>query len=191
MSIPKNSPIEGTFHFLTSWEMLVVQGISVAIVAFSPDDVLTRYSILAGFVAAVAEWIPAVRAYQRVSEFPQVSGLYFSVMFFITPLILLYSFRRRGVLLESMVAAYEKRPIRYCILAVPACAFFLSMPLVSYIFVNGKNEWFPSMPMRSSKLSLAILGWLAAGGSAWSAISCVMLVIILFSGKLQKIKPRN
>ena len=90
MSISKNSPIGGTFHFLTSWEILVVQGVSVAIVAFSPDDVLSRYSILARFVGAVAEWIPAVGVYQRVSVFPQVSGLYFSVMFFVTPLILLY-----------------------------------------------------------------------------------------------------
>lgn len=187
----EKKPAWGWFDFLATWEMLVIQGISVAIVVFSPNDVLTRYPMVAGFVGAVAEWIPAVIALQRVSDFPEVSGLYFSVMFLVTPLIVVCAFRTREPVVAAMATAFVGRSVGFWFLVVLFSTFFLFTPFLFYMWNSGRNELFPLMPMRSSKLSLAVLGWCESGGVAWVLVSHVMQISIYVAGNLMKSKSRG
>jgi hypothetical protein len=163
-------PVRELLRFLMSWEMLLVQGASVALVVFTPDDVLNRHAALGSFVDVVAEWLPPVAAHQRVSEFPQVTGLYFSIMFFVTPVILAYSgYMRRLVFKNSN--EFDRKPMRYCISAITCFIFCMFSPPFLYIWNDARYEFFPSIPIRSSKISLGAVGWFSAGGAAWVMIS--------------------
>lgn len=171
--------------------MLIIQGISVAIVVFSPNDVLTRYPMVASFVATVAGWFPAVKSLQRVSDFPEVSGLYFSVMFFVTPLVLVCAFRARESVVRGMTGAWVRKSVGQWFLVVLLCAIWLTMPFSSYVWNDGRDELFRFLPMRSSKLVLAILGWCAAGGLAWAGVSYAMFIFIYVVRNVVKIKSRG
>jgi hypothetical protein len=187
MESPEKRPERELLHFLTSWEMLIVQGVSVALVALSPDDVLARYPSLAVFVSAAAEFIRPISAYQRVSDFPQVSGLYFSVMFFVTPLMVLYSWRMRSHALRGITEMSKKRPMVWFVAAISTIVIGVITPILLYVWANG-SEVFPSMPMRSSKMSLALLGWLAAGGLAWGLATEALFIAVVLMRKLTKLR---
>ncbi|MEJ8794665.1 hypothetical protein WKR88_00055 [Trinickia caryophylli] len=190
MTSSEKKPVRELLRFWTSWEMLIIQGVSVAIVVFSPDDVLTQYPMLSEFVDVVARWFPPLSAQQRVSEFPQVTGLYFSVMYFVTPLILFQSPRAKNEIFKGG-KNYDIRPIRYWVAAVMCCAFCLLSPFFLYLWDDAKDELLPSTPIRSSKLWLAVLGWTSAGGWAWLTISHTMWIPIFAVGKILKIKLRD
>jgi hypothetical protein len=187
--MPNSNKKPALDRFLIAREILVIQGVSVALVAFSPADILSRQPALARFVAIVADWIPPISAYQRVSEFPEVCGFYFSVMFLITPVLLLYSWRTRGYALQCIATAAERRPLVWNVTSIASIGFCLIMPLVLYLWANG-SEVFPLMPLRSSKVSLAIFGWIAAGGVGWLLLPHGICVAVIFL-KTRIIKQRK
>jgi hypothetical protein len=171
MSTCDKNPVRELLRFLLSWEMLVIQSTSVALVVFAPDDVLTKHPELRSFVSVVEKWIPPVVDYQSVSSFPEISGFYFSIMFLLTPIILFYSPYMRDLTFKFSVIDYKSRPIRYWVAAIVCCLFCVLTPPFLYFWNDAKYEFFPSMPIRSSKISLAMLGWFAAGGAAWILVS--------------------
>ena len=171
MADSNSQPVRELLRFLSSWEMLVVQGLSMSIVGLSPDDVLTRYSVLATFVHWLGTWIRPVVHYQQLSQFPQITGVYFSIMFLVTPIILFYSPKMKRLVFRYGEAGFIERPIRFCVGAIMLCLFcILSIPFF-YIWNRAEDEFFPFLHIGSSKFSLAIVGWVAAGGGAWVIIS--------------------
>lgn len=183
-------PIRELLRFLTSWQMLVIQGGGIAIVALSPNDVLTRCPALREFVYFISRVIPPVEAYQKVSNFPEVSGLYFSVMFCVTPLLTLYAWKTRRYAIEGIEIASKRRPTMWVVAALMSIPFCMSMPLLLYVLANG-SEIFPLMPMRSSKTSLAVFGWAAAGGVAWVLVPHGLCLTVVLTRKLLEQKPRE
>ena len=174
MPSSNRQPIRELLRFLLSWEMLVIQGVSVALAVFAPDDVLSRYPEVDTFVHTVEKWIPPVVGYQAVSDFPQVTGVYFSIMFLLTPIILFYSSYMRNLTFRFSEIEYDLKPVRYWIAAVVCALFCAFTPPFLYFWNDAKYEFFPSMPIRSSKVSLAFLGWFAAGGGGWILVSHAM-----------------
>jgi hypothetical protein len=165
---------------MTSWPLRLTLGLSVLIVVLSPDDVLTRYPVLAGFVNMMARWIRPISAYQRVSEFPEVTGLYFSVMFVVTPIMLLHFVGRVHLIFMKIEGAFSKRPIAAFPIMIGGILLAVDSFFLTYIRADG-DEWVSRIPMRSSKLSLAVTGWFAAGGCAWllipGGIGAIIVVI--------------
>jgi hypothetical protein len=100
-------------------------------------------------------------------------------MFLLTPLILLNSRRVTVVALKSEVI-HKSSSLKYRFCALTAFIFSALPPTFFYFLVGGKNEMFPSIPMRSSKLALAILGWCPTGGIAWMLVVHTMRVPTLF-----------
>lgn len=182
MPSPNKKSARQSFRILIDREILVILGLSVAIVAFTPDDILSRQPVLATFVETVTDLIPPISAYQRVSAFPELSALYFSVMFLATPFLLIYSWRTRRYALQCIETAANERPFVWYMAAILSTAFCFAMPPVLYIWANG-SEFFPLMPMRSSKVSLALFGWVAAGGVGWLLLPHGVCIAVVFLKK--------
>jgi hypothetical protein len=184
MQVPEKRPVRELFRFLTSWEMLVVQGISVALVMFAPDDVLTQYPMLGEFVDSMETWIPSVADYRSRSDFPQVAGMYFSVMFVVTPIILFYSPKMKNLVFMHGEIDYATRPIRFLIASVVFFALCIFVPPFFYCWNHAQEEFFTLFPVKSSKFSLAVLGWFSAGGGAWAIISHTIWIPIFAVKKI-------
>ncbi len=65
------------------WQIAHVIGIALPALVFwfAPDDVLTRYPVLATITGVLKEWIPSVRNMAEFSTFPQVAELGMSAIF--------------------------------------------------------------------------------------------------------------
>ena len=176
--------------FLFSWQMSIIIGLGVLITLFAPDNVLTRYRAIAVFVEWMGGWISPIAAYRRASKFPEIAGLYFSVMFIVTPLIMIHLFSRIDLILRDAASAFDRKPLLSYFSAMILIFIAGAMPFMLYVWADGA-EIIPSIPINSSKLALGIFGWLAAGGIAWILIPYGVGVLIVAIKRLFNINSRG
>jgi hypothetical protein len=101
-----------TFFFFRSREVLFVLVTSAIVAVGAPVNVLTRSPSLSRFVSLMLHRFPSVSGYIEVSEFPQISGIYFSVSALITPILLVYFWRVRSFYIERMNEKFQQSSLR-------------------------------------------------------------------------------
>lgn len=160
---------------LKSWEFLSILFVSIVIGSLLPTDILDRLPMLGRWVHAVATWFPTVDAHRRTSAFPEISALYFATLLVITPILTVFHFRNRAFYLARLHQAYLKRHARY-LLAI--AALLLITPCFFYLFyLRNDGDAYSGMAINQSRIALATLGWIFAGGGAWVSLSLASLAI--------------
>ncbi|WP_175778550.1 hypothetical protein [Burkholderia anthina] len=161
-------------NWISSWEMILIFSVSAGIVIFSPDTVLSTHPLLATFVATIAQHFPSIGHYQAKSQFPEVTGLYFSIVPFITPMVLVQMIRTRANTLTDMRVRRRRHPVKWLtsvILIIPVVIFGL------YILIEHNNGiQLSGMPIDRSKFALTVFGWIFAGGAIWGGVGILIIL---------------
>lgn len=165
-------------NWISSREMILIFSVSASIVIFSSDTVLSTHPPLAAFVAAMTQYFPEIGHYQARSRFPEVTGLYFSIMLFITPAVLAQMIRTRMHVLSDMRARQKRHPVKWLISSTLIISLLISC---LYILINHNNGiQLPGMPIDQSKFALTASGWIFAGGAIWGSIGLLINLSMAF-----------
>jgi len=125
---------------------------------FAPLDVLDQSAALRSFTDLMGGIFPTVVGYKKSSKFPQVSALYFSLMFVLGPIWFwkTLSISRRTVRQPSGKIWSLPRPLRVPVVLLLGGALFIGLPAFQLFFNPGYD--LHVMPISSSRLSLGIWG---------------------------------
>ncbi len=174
---PSNQRRSDWVVLATSPEILFVFLVSILITLLTPNDVLEKSPLLSAFVDTVSGWFPTIHRYQRASAYPQVTGLYFSVQSLITPVLFISPFR----LVESTSSGYQKalhiHPIRLRLASALITPASLLLLIGQYFF--GLDIHLNYFDLGTSKLSLALGGWIFFAGAAWLATASALIFLKL------------
>jgi hypothetical protein len=171
----KNRASTDVLLFLKSREVLFVLVTSAIVAVGAPVNILTRSPSLSRFVSLISHRFPCVSGYIEVSEFPQISGIYFSISALITPILLVHFWRVRLFYIERMNEKFQQSPLRFR-LGVCVIAFIAFAALYISYFVTHKFEY-SSIPISSSRMALALFGWIFGGGAAWISVAASLLAV--------------
>jgi hypothetical protein len=154
-------------HFL--WTCFFL-GLALALEA--PEDILTSIPFLKQFTTFMRWIVPCINGAVTQSKFPQITELYLSISWALSPLYLIYSWGRYycgigfGVkrVLSSMKekrAATLLRGLWNLVLII-----FIAFSFFFYLFHYDGSDLFSSgiIPLSKSRLTLGLVGWLIAGG---------------------------
>jgi hypothetical protein len=163
-----------------------------ALVAWvSPLDVMDRLSFLKPLAHSMAEVFPPMAMYVAVSDFPQVTELYFLLMFLHAPLHAAFAWEDarpwrnvRAKIWNSGLAGKGKLLIQASVLG-PGMAFFL------LLFDPGRAVVITILPIHSSRSVLGLIGWLSAGALACMLASFSGLIIAELMYDAYRCQPFN
>jgi len=125
---------------------------------FAPLDVLDQSAALRSFTDLMGGIFPTVVGYKKSSKFPQVSALYFSLMFLLGPIWLWKSLTTlRHTLLRAEARIWTlPRFVRAPLVIVFSGLIFVGLALASFFLNPGYD--FHVMPINSSRFALGIWG---------------------------------
>ena len=125
---------------------------------FAPLDVLDQSAALRSFTELMGQIFPPVVGYKKSSKFPQVSALYFSLMFLLGPIWFWkhLSISRHTVRQPSGKIWSLPRPLRVPLVILLGGALFIGLPAFQ-LFLNPGYD-FHVMSISSSRPSLGIWG---------------------------------
>lgn len=147
----------GRLMFITP----IVFGFFIAL--FCPENILDKHWLLQFATSKLKAIFPPIAGYARKSEFPQVSELYFSFMWVLSPYYLfisIFSIRENQGLINWLPKA------QFELIKV----FFIGVVLMSFLgyfvlFVNPGYD-FNMLPISSSRFALSVAGYLFSGIAA-------------------------
>lgn len=156
----------------------------------APDDVLTRFPVLAKFTAGMKYLVPVIGKSVAQSSFPQVTELYLSLSWAIGLLwpvreITRYSLaidpdiKRSLVILNSLTTWQRIRNILISVLI-----------LIVYCFFYDGGD-FRAVPFNSSRITLGLAGWVIPGGGGGYALFLGFVVHVAISIKRFSILHRK
>ena len=137
------------------------------------DDVLTRNPWLQNFTAIMKLIVPYIERSVARSEFPQVTELYLSLSWLLSPLYLLYEWGRHYCNLGwgAKRTNQKQREIykKMTVLLFSRNMFFILMLAICFfgyfVFFGGYDgRDFNVLPINSNRIALGLGGWLLAGG---------------------------
>lgn len=142
--------------------MMMLHIVGVLIAWIAPIDVLTRYPALRSLVLFIGEIFPVVNSAVERSTFPEVTGLYFSVMYASMPLRVFdgvrFAYFERNYTLGKIRASMRSR-IEVSIF-IP---FLLCFGVVALTFGRPYYE-INVFPISESRFLLGLVGPIFAGG---------------------------
>ena len=123
---------------------------------FAPLDVLDQSAALRSFTEVMGGIFPTVVGYKKSSKFPQVSALYFSLMFLLGPI---WFWKSLTTLRHTLFRTDGKiwslpRLLRVPLVIFLSGALFIGLP-VFQVFLNPGYD-LHIMPINSSRASLGI-----------------------------------
>ena len=186
---PKHDDPNALWNFYLFKRPLAYVPIAVAalIALYAPVDVMDRLA----WLKPLPEWLRSVflpmDGYIRRSAFPQVTELYFLLMVLHSP-VHFYYFRQALRSDHNMDARKLNWQSRSGIGRAWVCVavLLLALPLpVAFVLNDGLD--FTLIPVNTSRIALASLGWLFAGGGAFILATIVATFASdILSGKLNQ-----
>jgi hypothetical protein len=155
--------------------------LSMPLALLAPEDVFTRWPIVKAWFELVAQYVPIVGRYANRSAFPEVSGLYFSVVLPIALCFFWATITNPQLVDRDRMARNRARfGIFYDMFAWLVAA---GLVLLAYFAVAINPGYdFGIMPINRSRMALAFFGPLFAGGLAGICLGAgLKLVQILFT----------
>ncbi|WP_427501719.1 hypothetical protein ACQE3E_23900 (plasmid) [Methylomonas sp. MED-D] len=139
----------------------IVFGFFIALLC--PENILDKHWLLQSVTSKLKAIFPPIEGYAIKSEFPQVSELYFSLMWALSPYYLfisILSIRRNQGLIDWLPKT------QFEVIKV----FFTGVVLMSFLgyfclFVNPGYD-FNFLPINSSRFALSVTGYLFSGIAA-------------------------
>jgi hypothetical protein len=125
---------------------------------FAPLDVLDQSAALRSFTDLMGEIFPPVVGYKKSSKFPQVTALYFSLMFLLGPIWLWKGLTKLQYALIREDAPMWKRPrfVRASFVIVVWGLVWPGLALFGLFFNPGYD--FHVVPINSSRFALGMWG---------------------------------
>jgi hypothetical protein len=158
------APLSPWREYFGRWTSMAIIVPSLLIGFFSPTDILDRSPSLRSFCEHVATLFPVVLNYANVSHFPQVSTLYFAIELLLAPLAffwvaLSHDPHREKIARNTPITRKER--IHFIIL--------IPLTVITFYFSYFKNPGmdFSIIPFNSSRIALALLGFLGSGVPAF------------------------
>jgi len=158
--------------FLSHRASCFVIAISALLALATPTNILSEHRLLAAFSEFCRSISPVINAYHRKSSFPEVSTLYFSVMLFVSPLVYVSARDCSIYRIAEIARLHEVNASRFWLQLLMIVAIFILAIIVFYYGNNGYE--FQIFKINSSRISLALFGWMVAGGAPF-----MMLVEVL------------
>ncbi|WP_186149626.1 hypothetical protein [Burkholderia gladioli] len=173
--------------FLASWEGSAVIFLSIFMALFLPADVLSRGGPLSDFVGWMSRFFPLIEGYGRLSKYPEVTKVYFSIMLVVSPILIRHFVKERMQYMKGRIEMRKNNPSKFL-----RTGFLLNLfcIVVFYLWIF-KNDglYYSVMPVVDGRFSLAIYGLVYAGGAIWFLVSTpVSEVLIFLEGKPEIIR---
>ena len=157
------------FYLFRQPAAITIYVIGLAIAVFAPLDIMDRLPWMRVLSVPLSELFPPIYYYAKKSYFPQVTELYFTVMWLLSPPTLYWVWRW-----FPEVARISKEDLRSPIKFAFRYFFFLVVGVIIVIpaliimtwFLNEGYE-FIWMPVKSSRWALGIFGYFLAGVGGW------------------------
>lgn len=163
---------------------LIIVGFFIA--QFASESILDKYYYLQSITLKLKSIFPPIAGYAAKSKFPQVSELYFSYMWLISPVCFWASVQlvRNNEGLKSWKPKTWGEQINVFIVGV------LLFSLLGYFtfFINPGYDY-NLLPINSSRLALGMFGYIFSGsGGAFllAGAYCFIEKLILVNNKLSK-----
>lgn len=139
---------------------IVISHIIGAIVAlFAPIDVLDNYQFLSNFVNIMHDSIPSIRGFMRNSDFPQVTGFYFSLSLITGLPAFIELFKNPQYVIPDGKKAIEK--FGHFHIFYPIFGVLIFFGLFIFSFLQSGHKW-DLLPIHNSRFALALVGPLFA-----------------------------
>ncbi|WP_175704807.1 hypothetical protein [Burkholderia ambifaria] len=167
--------------------MLALHFVSALMAWFAPEDILARYQALGEFASYMENIFPVIGEAIVRSAFPEVTGLYFAIMYVFLPLRIIDSTRAfyadRDKTFEKIRGFFWKR-----IFASIGVVVFFGFGVVTVLFGRPYYE-INVIPISKSRFLLGLVGPLFAGGAEAFGIAVGFVWIFIFvSWVLSKIR---
>ncbi|MDR3221540.1 MAG: hypothetical protein LBU46_05980 [Candidatus Accumulibacter sp.] len=167
MSVERVTPyIKKLRYFLYARFFL---GLKLALDA--PEDILTNNPFLQQFTTLMKGIVPYIGRTAARSVFPQVTELYLSISWALSPLYLIYDWGRyycgMGLEVKRTLAGMNKRPASLwrCLWNIVLIILLFSVFIGYFFYFGGYNgRDFIVAPINTSRTALGLIGWLLAGG---------------------------
>lgn len=131
-----------------------------AIVAlFAPIDVLDNYQFLSNFVNIIHDSIPSIRGFMRNSDFPQVTGFYFSLSLITGFPVFIELCKHPEYFIPDGKKAIER--FGYFHIFYPIFGVLIFFGFFIFSFLHSGKKW-DSLPIHDSRFALALVGPLFA-----------------------------
>ncbi|WP_186166003.1 hypothetical protein [Burkholderia gladioli] len=173
--------------FLASWEGSAVIFLSIFMALFLPADVLSRGGPLSDFVGWMSRFFPLIEGYGRLSKYPEVTKVYFSIMLVVSPILIRHFVKERMQYMKGRIEMRKNNPYKFF-----RTGFLLNLfcIVVFYLWIFKNDGFYYSvMPVVDGRFSLAIYGLVYAGGAIWFLVSTpVSEVLIFLEGKPEIIR---
>ena len=141
----------------------VPYALSILLALLVPEDAFSKWSWAKGWFDLVAQLVPIVGNYARRSAFPEVAGVYFSIVILMAPCIFMAAMTTRGLVNEPAIRSLRVR--RGLLYEVPAWLMVLLFLFLTYFCVAINPGYdYNLMPINRSRIALALFGPLFAGG---------------------------
>ncbi|WP_208455610.1 hypothetical protein, partial [Burkholderia gladioli] len=154
---------------------------------FLPADVLSRGGPLSDFVGWMSRFFPLIEGYGRLSKYPEVTKVYFSIMLVVSPILIRHFVKERMQYMKGRIEMRKNNPSKFL-----RTGFLLNLfcIVVFYLWIFKNDGFYYSvMPVVDGRFSLAIYGLVYAGGAIWFLVSTpVSEVLIFLEGKPEIIR---
>ncbi|WP_155754858.1 hypothetical protein [Burkholderia anthina] len=158
--------------------MFALHFISALMAWFAPEDILVRYQALGGFVSYMANIFPVIGEAIERSAFPEVTGLYFAIMYVFLPLRIIDSTRAfyadRDRTFEIIRGFFWKR-----VFASIGVVVFFGFGVVAVLFGRPYYE-INIIPISKSRFLLGLVGPVFAGGVDAFGVAVGFVWIFIF-----------
>ncbi|WP_186122405.1 hypothetical protein [Burkholderia gladioli] len=173
--------------FLASWEGSAVIFLSIFMALFLPADVLSRGGPLSDFVGWMSRFFPLIEGYGRLSKYPEVTKVYFSIMLVVSPILIRHFVKERMQYMKGRIEMRKNNPSKFLRTGLLLNLFCI---VVFYLWIFKNDGFYYSvMPVVDGRFSLAIYGLVYAGGAIWFLVSTpVSEVLIFLEGKPEIIR---
>ncbi|MGH8616561.1 MAG: hypothetical protein ACREUW_02635 [Burkholderiales bacterium] len=159
----------------------LAQGIfllGVIIALFAPTDIVDRLPRVRQISIPLSQVFPPIEWYIKKSSFPQVTELYFTVMWLLSPLS--FYWMGKDLAIEPKIGEWKKTlEERVIVLTIGRILFVLILiPLLllgGWYFNQGYD--FLWLPVNSSRFALATGGYLLAGTGGWWVLQFGVLLL--------------
>ena len=152
----------------------------LAIALFAPVDVLERLPFLRPVTDTLAAIFPPILNYAQRSQFPEVTLIYFSLMWLLSPLTFYWIGKDSSNEADPVIAKWRRDKIIVGFSSV--VRFVLATIVVLPVVIVFCWFWNPGadltlLPIGTSRLALGLGGYLIAGTAGWWALQLELQLI--------------
>jgi hypothetical protein len=159
------------------WPSLVIFISSCVIGLFLPLDILDRFPVLLAFVQDVGIVFPVVGHYAAVSDFPQITALYFSTQLLLGPLAFYWGITYKRDAEKEKLARLAISRIKK--IATLIFGTLLGLWGLYWQYLSNPGYEFRIAPINSSRVALAFTGFISAGSGAFMFAAGIYMFFVI------------